>query len=148
MRPRADQAANQRTERQADRVVAMKPEVRDTVEAPSVDLPSVDVLRTDVTDVFKSLNTALADVKDAASADAALPTLRDINAKLETLQGQLARLPKATMATLTPFIKDQAASLLDHAKTIDSIEGTSATFKTLLQEIITKITRWITTATG
>lgn len=143
MRPRADQAADVRTEQQADRVVAMKPELRETVV-----LPSVDVVRTDVTDAFASLNAALADVKDAASAERALPALRDVDAKLDVIQGQLARLPKTAMATLNPVIKEQAEGLLQHANTIDAIEGTSATFKTLLQDIISRITRWITSATN
>jgi hypothetical protein len=151
LRPRADRdqaAANRETavERtaarnantDADRVTAMKP-----VTPDGIDIPSVSVMRDDLTGLFNSLDTSFTGIRDAASAERALPALRDLNTKVDAMTQVFSRLPEASRAALRPALEEQVQMATEKANAVNSIEGIGANIKALIQEIITKITSWI-----
>jgi hypothetical protein len=125
----------------ADRVTAMKPVTE------GIDVPSVSVVRDDLTGLFKSLDTSFSDIRDAASAERALPALRDLNTKVDAMTQVFSRLPEASRAALRPALEEQVQLATEKAEAVNSIEGIGANIKALIQEIITKITRWISAST-
>jgi Bacterial protein of unknown function (DUF937) len=76
-----------------------------TVGQPAQNLVVDDVnLGQEVTSVFESATTALKDVTDAASAEAALPRLSEIDANLDRLGGLAGRLPAEGKPALAALI--------------------------------------------
>jgi hypothetical protein len=94
--------------------------------------------------MFKSLDTAFTDIRDAASAERAMPTLRELNTKIDSMNQTLSRLPEAGRATLRPVIEEQVNAVAEKARAASAIEGIGAEIKALIQEILAKLTRWIT----
>jgi hypothetical protein len=123
----------------ADEVRAMKPVVPD-----GIDVPSITGVRDELTGMFKSLDTAFTDIRDAASAERAMPALRELNTKIDTMNQTLTRLPEAGRATLRPVIEEQVNAVAEKARAASAIEGIGAEIKALIQEILAKLTRWIT----
>jgi hypothetical protein len=152
LRPRADRvaqtaadtanAARDTANAAADRVTAMKP-----VTTDAIDIPSVSVVRDDLTGLFNSLDTSFSDIRDAASAERALPALRDLNTKVDAMSQVFSRLPEASRAALRPALEEQVRMATEKANAVSSIEGIGANIKALIQEIINKITRWISAGT-
>jgi hypothetical protein len=141
LRPRADrvnQAAADTADTAADRVTAMKPVVTD-----AVDVPSLPAVRDDLTGLFNSLDTSFAGIRDAASAERALPALRELNTKVDAMTQVFSRLPEASRAALRPALEEQVQMATEKANAVSSIEGIGANIKALIQEIISKITNWI-----
>jgi hypothetical protein len=76
-----------------------------TVGEPAQNLVVDDVnLGQEVTNVFESATTALNDVTDAASAEAALPRLSEIGTNLDRLGGLADRLPAEGKSALAALI--------------------------------------------
>ncbi len=141
--PKANQVAAEKSaapvrDLTSHEVTAMKPVLPD-----SIDVPNLDSVRGNLGNLFKSLNTSLADVKDAASAERALPALEELNTKIDSASQILARLPAASTRALRPLIEQQLKDTTEKAKALSSIDGISARFKTLLQQIVDKVTKWI-----
>jgi hypothetical protein len=126
----------------ADQVTAMKPVMPD-----GIDIPNVSVVRDDLTGLFKSMDTSFADIRDAASAERALPALRDLNTKVDAMTQVFSRLPEASRTALRPALEEQVRIATEKANEVNSIEGIGANIKALIQEIINKITRWISAST-
>ena len=122
----------------ADEVRAMKPVVPD-----GIDIPSITGVRDELGGMFKSLDTTFTDIRDAASAERAMPALRELNTKIDSMNQTLSRLPEAGRATLRPVIEEQVNAVAEKARAASAIEGIGAEIKALIQEILTKLTRWI-----
>lgn len=137
-RPRAQQAAAEKGATTVDEVTAMKP-----VLPEGVDVPSLASVRDDVTGLFKSLDTTFSDIRDAASAERAMPALREIDTKIDAMSQLLSRLPTASVTAVRPMIEDQVKTATEKANAVTSIEGIGADFKSLIQQIVAKITKWI-----
>jgi hypothetical protein len=82
-------------------------------------VPEVAQVTTDLTGTFKSLTDSLAGIKDAASAEAALPKLKELDGKLDGMKALVNKLPEAGKSKITDLIKasmgkveDQFAKLL------------------------------------
>ena len=74
---------------------------------------------TDLTGTFKSLTESLTSIKDAASAETAVPKLRELDGKLDGLKALVDKLPDADRGKVADVIKasfgkveDQFAKLL------------------------------------
>jgi hypothetical protein len=94
-------------------------------------------LNTDLTGTFKSLTDSLTSIKDVASAETALPKLRELAGTLDSMKALVEKLPDADKTKITDLIKasfgkctDQFAKLLwipgvgDKLKpTVDGIMG-------------------------
>jgi hypothetical protein len=131
-------AAARRAAERTDEVVALRPVSPDG--ANELDLVNV---RDDVTDLFRSMDTAFSDIKDAASAESAMPALEELNSKIDGMNQVFSHLPQASRTSLRPVIEDQVKVVTEKAQAVSSIEGIGPQIKSLIQEIITKITKWI-----
>jgi hypothetical protein len=141
VRTTADDArttVDQASRRTAEEVQAMKPVVPD-----GIDLPNITGVRDELTGMFRSLDTAFTDIRDAASAERAMPALRDLNTKIDAMNQTLTRLPEAGRATLRPVIEEQVRVVSEKARAVSAIEGIGVEIKALIQEILAKLARWI-----
>jgi hypothetical protein len=83
--------------------VSSKTTPRQTSPVPSV-TDQVAGLTTQVTDFFRSATDVFTDMKDAAAAQAAVPKLKDLTVKLDSLRGLIDKLPAdAKEKVLTVF---------------------------------------------
>jgi hypothetical protein len=86
---------------------------------PAPKAPDFAQVSTDLTGTFKSLTESLTGIKDAASAEAALPKLKELDGKLDGMKALVDKLPDADKGKVTDLIKasfgkveDQFAKLL------------------------------------
>jgi hypothetical protein len=137
-RPREAQVADRNMATTTEPSTVRKPVVPD-----AVDVPDLAVVRDDVSDLFKSLDTAFTDIRDPASAEKAMPALNDLNAKIDAINRVYSQLPEASRTTLRPVIEEQIKLATEKANAASSIEGIGANIRTLIQEIIDKLKKWI-----
>jgi hypothetical protein len=137
-RPREAQVADRNVATTTEPTTVMKPVVPNSVGVP--DLAGV---RDDMGGLFKSLNTTLMDIRDPASAEQAMPALRELNAKIDSMSQVYSRLPEASRTTLQPVVEEQATIAAEKASAVNSMEGIGAEIKALLEEIIGKLRKWI-----
>jgi hypothetical protein len=96
-------------------------------QPPPLNVPAPDVSRltTDLTGDFKSLTDTFADIKDAASAGAAVPKLTEINRRLDELKAMAEKLPAAERGKITELIKPSLAKLEEQFAKLQWIPGVS-----------------------
>jgi hypothetical protein len=95
---------------------AETPTVSKVPNIPSVAVPDVTKLSTDLTGITKSLTETLTGIKDAASAEAALPALNELKGKLESARAVAERLPAAGKSTINGLVRtalDKLRPLVD-----------------------------------
>jgi len=129
--------AEQATERgvpATDETTAMKPVVPETL-----DMPAMTQTRDELTGIFDSLNTILAGIRDAASAEAVAPQLEQLNQKIDALGTTWPALPEAGRNTLQQFIADQLGSLKTKVMDTLAIQGLSDRIRTLINQIVRKL---------
>jgi Bacterial protein of unknown function (DUF937) len=137
-RQRANQVVAEKVTPAAQDVTVMKP-----VLPSGIDDATLGTVRNDLGGLFKSLNTSLSDIRDPASAERAMPALREMNTKIDTIDQVLARLPDATRSALRPTIEEQAKVAIEKANAASAVNGIGAEFKALIQQIVTKISKWV-----
>src|SRR5262249_22837013 len=74
-------------------------------------LPDLGKITNNLTGDFKSITGSLADIKDAASASAAVPKLKEMSDKLDGMKAALDGLPDAGKAKVTELIKTNLGSI-------------------------------------
>jgi hypothetical protein len=107
---------------------------------PETHPSDVEALKTDLTGSLTSLNDVLAGVKDAASADAALPKLHAINTKLDTIKAVWDKLPSAGKTGLSTIIKDKLGSSKAQVEKVLGMAGVGDKLKSVLDAIVSKLT--------
>jgi hypothetical protein len=132
-RPNAQQAAD-RNATESEPTTVMKPVVPD-----AIDVPDIAHMRDDLTGVFRSLDTTISEIKDAASAESAMPQLEELSRKIDGIGGTLRSLPEAGRNTLQQFVAEHLGEL--KAKVMDTlaIPGLSDRIRALINEIVRKL---------
>src|SRR5262249_53337495 len=88
------------------------PDVRvPDVRAPDVRVPDVTQLSPDVPNTARSLTDSLSGITDAASVDATLPKLRDLNTKLDGMKEAMAKLPEAERSKVVEAIRSNLGNM-------------------------------------
>jgi hypothetical protein len=105
-----------------------------------IKVPDVGELSKDLTGDLTSLSDVLTGVKDAATADAALPKLNDINAKLDTVKAGWEHVPSAAKTSLTDLVKSKLGSLKDLITKVLGMTGVGEKLKPVLDSILAKLT--------
>ena len=100
--------------------------------------PTLSAVQDQITGFFKSSTDAFNGITDASSAEAALPKLRDLNTKLDTVKTAIGALPADSKTQVTA----QFGSLLGTLKpTIDkvmAIPGVSDKIKPVVDDMTSK----------
>jgi hypothetical protein len=78
-------------------------------------------------------------VKDAASANAALPKLTDLTGKLDNLAPLASKLPDTSKSAFTDMVKKTSASLQTEMDRVNALPGVSDTIKPTLDKLKAKL---------
>jgi hypothetical protein len=110
-----------------------------TVTAPPIGTDRVAVLTGQVTDVFRSATDTFTGITDTASAEAAMPTLRELSTRLDSLRGAMDQLPAEARARLVALCKDGASTLMPTINSAMAIPGVSDRLQPIVDEIRAKL---------
>jgi chromosome segregation ATPase len=141
----ATQEAAQATEEAAEETAAGAQEaVEETLtEAQTAALTVGDVnVGEQVTGIVEDVEESLQGVTDAQSAEAAVATLNDINARLEELSGTVDQLPDDAKKVLGDVLNERVAELKTLADDVSAREGVGEVVNPALQPIIAKLQDW------
>jgi hypothetical protein len=105
----------------------------------NVSVPNVSQLSTDLTATFKSLTEKLTGIKDAASAEAALPVLREINGKLDSARSVLDRLPAAGKSTIHELARPALDKLRGLVDQVLAMAGVGDKIKPVVEDIMSNL---------
>jgi hypothetical protein len=94
---------------------------------------------TQLTDFFKSATDTVGQIKDPASADAAIPKLRELGDKLDAVKKMTATLPTDARAKLTPMITDARTALDAAVQKVSAIPGVGDKIKPVVEELTKKL---------
>jgi hypothetical protein len=93
----------------------------------------------EVTGVFENATAALNDVTDAASAEAALPKLSEIDTNLDRLSGLAGQLPAEGKSALAALINGVLPELEALIERVSELPGVGAVIKPTADAIVTKL---------
>jgi Bacterial protein of unknown function (DUF937) len=111
-----------------------------TVGEPAQNLVVGDVnLGQEVTNVFESATATLNDVTDAASAEAALPRLTEINTNLDRLGGLVGQLPAEGKSALAALVNGALPELEALIARVTEIAGVGAVIKPATDALVEKL---------
>jgi hypothetical protein len=103
-------------------------------------VPDVNVLGKNLSRIVTSLTESLTDVRDEASAEAALPKLGELDKKLDGLKTVRNELPEADKATFATLVTPHLGTLKDLITKVLAIPGVSEKLKPVLDGIMAKLT--------
>src|SRR5262245_693141 len=115
-------------------VTALRPTLP---EGPAV--PDLAALGKDVGNIFTSATQTLGNVRDAASAHAALPSLAEISGKIDGIRALLDKLPAATQTALGQVVGQKLAPLKEQTAKIMAAPGVSEQVRDELEGITSKL---------
>jgi Bacterial protein of unknown function (DUF937) len=110
-----------------------------TVTTPPIGTDRVAVLTGQVTDFFRSATDTLTGIKDTASADAAIPKLRDLSSRLDSLRVSMDQLPLDLKARIAALVRDQGAKLTPVFDSIVAMPVVGDRLRPLVEELRTKM---------
>jgi hypothetical protein len=102
-------------------------------------VPDVAAVTKDLTTHFTSLTDTLTNIKDPASAEAAVPRLTELGAKLEAAKALVDKLPEAGKNKVVELIKSNMAKLTDQFNRVLMIPGISEKLRPALEGIVNKV---------
>jgi hypothetical protein len=128
---------------EAPEVVRAQSPDRPVVPAPDsikIPVPDVSTFSKTITDTFSSLTETLTGVKDAATAEDALPKLEAISTKLDDAKTTFQKLGDTGKATIKALVKSSQAKLKDLIDKILAIPAVRDKIKPVVDTIMTKLT--------
>jgi hypothetical protein len=105
--------------------------------APKV--PDLAQVSGDLTGSFKSLTESLTGIKDAASAEAALPKLKELDGKLDGMKALVDKLPDAEKGKVADLIKGSFGKLEDQFAKLLWVPGVGDKVKSTVDGIMGKL---------
>lgn len=93
-------------------------------------------------EVVDGLKTSLGGITDAASAQAQLPTLQQLQAKLDGMTATVEGLPAEGKSALATLVSASLPTLRTTAEQIAALEGVGPVVKPVLDAIIAKLDAW------
>ena len=116
------------------------------LRSPTSIMPNVDQVTTTFRGALNSLGDSFAGIKDAASANAAVPKLRELNAELDELQSSFNALPESGRNALRNTVRPQLNTLTNRASELLKIPGLSTECRNQFELIMRKLSDWGMTA--
>lgn len=95
-----------------------------------------------LSEAFDSLKSSLAGITDAASAQAQLPTLQQLQAKLDGMTATVEGLPAEGKTALATLVSASLPTLRSTAEQIAALDGVGPIVKPTLDAIIAKLEAW------
>ncbi len=123
-------AASKAGKNAGETITALKPPI------PEVNLDSA---KRSLTSAISSATKSFGDIRDAASATAALPKLTEWSASLDGIHRMFDKLPEAGQAALGKLVGDQFASLQQQVTRILAIPDLSPAARTAFQGFTSKL---------
>jgi Bacterial protein of unknown function (DUF937) len=115
-----------------------------SVPPPSLDTDQVARLTGQVTDFFRSATDTFAGIKEAASAEMAVPKLRELSTTLDTLRSTMNQLPVDARAKLIALVKDLSAKLMPTLDSAVTLPAVGNTVKPFVDELRRKLNAMVT----
>jgi Bacterial protein of unknown function (DUF937) len=106
--------------------------------------PQTAGLTGEVNDFFLSATNTFAGIKDAASAEAAVPKLRELSTRLDSMRVAMDQLPADARSRLVPLVKDFSAKLTPTMDSVMAMPAIGDTIKPLIDELRRKINGIVT----
>jgi hypothetical protein len=100
---------------------------------------SAGEVSTQVSDFFKSTSQTLGTITDASSAEAALPKLRDLSTKFDTIRTATDALPLDARGGITSAVKASQSGLQTTVDKLMAIPGVSDKIKPVVDDLMKKI---------
>ncbi len=114
---------------------------------PAITMPSLPEipneaaqLGTDLSGWFTSLNDSLGGIKDVATAEAALPKLKDAASQLDAAKAAFDKLPAAGKSSISTLIASSLGSIKDLIAKLTSIPGVGDLVKPFTDPIVNTLT--------
>jgi hypothetical protein len=120
-----------------------RPGPQKTVAATAV-TDQFNRLSTDTTDFIRSTTSALGDIKDSATANAALPRLEDLNSRFESIRRAADALPSEYRSRIVSTVKASSGEISSMLNKILDIPGASDQVKQAVNGLISKINAFTT----
>ena len=95
-----------------------------------------------LTDVMQNTEETLQGITDAASAQAAVPKLNEINTQLEKISGTVDQLPADAKKVLADVLGERVTELKTLADKLAGQAGVGDVVKPALEPIIAKLEGW------
>jgi hypothetical protein len=109
------------------------------VAPPVVGTDQVTRLTGQVTDFFRTATDTFTGVKDAASAEAATPKLRELSTRLDTIRVGMNQLPADARGKLVALVKDLGAKLMPTIEAAMAIPTVGDTLKPYVDDLRGKL---------
>jgi hypothetical protein len=130
----ADKAVTGAASSTAEAVKALRPEVPDL---PAI--PDITTVNRDLSGIFTSATQTLGGIRDAATAQAALPRLTEISTKIDGIRGLLDKLPAAGQTAVGQLVGKHFGPLREQVASVLEIPGLAAPVKSALAGITDKL---------
>jgi hypothetical protein len=101
--------------------------------------PAFGTMATGLATQFQQLTESLTGISDAATAEAALPTLTELAARLEGIQKEAESLTKDSKVMLPDLIQEIMVKPAEQLKRVALIPDVSAAFRPILERIVKAI---------
>jgi hypothetical protein len=115
-----------------------------SVPPPSLGTDQVARLTGQVTDFFRSATDTFAGIKDTASAEMAVPKLRELSTTLDTLRFTINQLPVDARAKPVALVKDLSAKLMPTLDSAVTLPAVGNTVKPFVDELRHKLNAMVT----
>jgi hypothetical protein len=102
-------------------------------------MPAATPLGKDLTAVYTSATETLGSIKDAASAEKALPQLKELTQKVDGLKSVWDKLPAAGQSTIRSITSTYLAKLKDLVSKVEAMPGVGEKIKPTLDQLVTKL---------
>lgn len=109
------------------------------VVPPSLVTDQVTRLTGQLTDFFRSATDTFAGIKDTASAEAAVPKLRELSTTLDTMRVALNQLPGDARAKLVTLVQELGTKLMSTLDSAMAIPAVGDTIKPFVDELRSKL---------
>jgi hypothetical protein len=137
----ATQEAAQATQEVAEGAAAGAQETLTEAQTAALTVGDVNVGQ-QLTDIVGDAEESLQGITDAASAEAAVPALTDLNTQLEKLSATVNQLPEDAKKVLADVLGDRVTELKALADSVTSKEGVGAVLTPVLGPIMAKLEDW------
>jgi hypothetical protein len=107
-----------------------------TPDTVKVEVPDIDVVSKDMTNFFTSTTEALSGIKDEATAESALPKLRDLKGNLDGIKALWDKLASDGKATITRLVTSKLDALKELVAKVEAIPGVGPKIKPVLDPIV------------